>query len=306
MVGRYDGYQDEETKLKDAIKLLNAKQTLLDNYTQQNNLKSQKALMLLIAPSIEEAENIRTSLIVNCEFPQENILQVDSSKITDDLAKELQNIDNPHNLARIIIAVGMLKEGWDVKNVYVIVPLRAFKSTTFIEQIIGRGLRLPFGQHTPKEALNTLEIIMHDNFKELLDVRKSLKNKLFGLIDEGRTDSSKAADKWSENEVSQPPQDATENNSNQNIFNPQNLDGREKEILQQSQEVVPPNRIKEKFAIKILRQKIQPQNFSLKIIEIKGLSKRFKELGANFSSQKEIKNLLQRYKIEIDPNQQIS
>ncbi|CAG8628639.1 629_t:CDS:2, partial [Diversispora eburnea] len=60
MVGRYDGYQDEETKLKDAIKLLEAKQTLLDNYTQQNNLNSQKALMLLIAPSIEEAENIRT------------------------------------------------------------------------------------------------------------------------------------------------------------------------------------------------------------------------------------------------------
>src|SRR3954453_21222938 len=67
MVGRYDGYQDEETKLKDAIKLLNAKQTLLDNYALTNNLPSQKALMLTIAPSIEEAESIRTSLIVNCQ-----------------------------------------------------------------------------------------------------------------------------------------------------------------------------------------------------------------------------------------------
>ena len=111
MVGRHDGYQEEETKLKDAIKLLNAKQTLLNNYAQQNNLKSQKALMLTIAPSIEEAESIRASLIVNCQFPFLNILQVDSSKITDDLAQELQNIDNPHNPTRIIIAVGMLKEG---------------------------------------------------------------------------------------------------------------------------------------------------------------------------------------------------
>jgi type III restriction enzyme len=109
MVGRYDGYQDEETKLKGALKLLEAKQTLLDNYTRQNNLNSQKALMLTIAPSIEEAESIRSSLIVN--FPPKNILQVDSSKITDDLAQELQNIDNPHNTTRIIIAVGMLKEG---------------------------------------------------------------------------------------------------------------------------------------------------------------------------------------------------
>ena len=32
-----------------------------------------------------------------------------------------------------------------------IVPLRAFKSATFIEQIIGRGLRLPFGDHTSNE-----------------------------------------------------------------------------------------------------------------------------------------------------------
>jgi len=302
MVGRHDGYQDEETKLKDAIKLLNAKQTLLDNYTQQKNLPSQKALMLTIAPSIEEAEQIRTSLIVNCQFPSENVLQVDSSKITDDLAQELQNIDNPHNPAQIIVAVGMLKEGWDVKNVYVIVPLRAFKSATFIEQIIGRGLRLPFGQHTSKEALNTLEIIMHDNFKELLDVRKSLKNKFFGLGGKDYTGVNKLGEQ-PENSVPQSPE---ENNSNQNIFNPQNLDEREKEILQESKEIVPLNKIKEKFAIKILRQKIQPQNFSLKIIEIKGLGKRFKELGENFSSQKEIKNLLQRYKIEIDPNQKIS
>jgi len=184
--------------------------------------------------------------------------------------------------------------------------LRAFKSATFIEQIIGRGLRLPFGEYTPKEALNTLEIIMHDNFKELLDVRKSLKNKLFGLVEEGQTDGSKTASEQPKNPVFQSPQDGGENNSGQNILNPQNFDEREKSILQQSQEVVPPNRIKEKFNIKILRQKIQPQNFSLKIIEIKGLGKRFKELGEKVSSQKEIKNLLQRYKIEIDLNQKIS
>ncbi|MCE8163588.1 MAG: DEAD/DEAH box helicase family protein [Candidatus Moeniiplasma glomeromycotorum] len=301
MVGRYDGYQDEETKLKDAIKLLDAKQTLLDNYSHQNNLNSQKSLMLTIAPSIEEAENIRGKLIVDCQFPSENILQVDSSKITDDLAQELQNIDNPVNPVRIIIAVGMLKEGWDVKNVYVIVPLRAFKSAIFIEQIIGRGLRLPFGQYTPKEALNTLEIIMHDNFQELLNVRKSLNSKFFGLSEKEQGENSRQP----ENLVSQPPLENS-NENNFNIFNPQNFDEREKSILQASQEVVPRNIRKENLVIKILRQKIQPQNFSLKIIEIKGLSKKFKELGEKFISQKEIKNLLQRYKIEIDPQQKIS
>ena len=295
MVGRHDGYQDEETKLKDAIKILEAKQALLDNYTQQNNLNPKKALMLIIAPSIEEAENIRSNLIVNCQFPQENILQVDSSKITDDLAKELQNIDNPQNPIRIIIAVGMLKEGWDVKNVYVVVPLRAFKSTTFIEQIIGRGLRLPFGEYIPKEALNTLDIIMHDNFQELLNARGFFEKQIFGIIEEKEAIRIKPNGKLGQKD------------NTQNILSLQTSGGREKDILQQSQEAIPQNIIKESnFTIKILRQKIQPRNFSLKIIEIKGLGRKFKELGERFSSQKEMKNLLQRYKIEIGLDQKIS
>src|SRR5205814_2638439 len=116
---------------------------------------------------------------------------------------------------------------------------------------------------------------MHDNFKELLNVRKSLKNKFFGLRGEDYTDVNKSGEQ-PENSAPQPPE---ENNSSQNIFNPQSSEERKEDILRQSQEIVPSNRIKEKFAVKILRQKIQPQNFSLKIIEIKGLGKKFKELG---------------------------
>jgi len=41
----------------------------------------------------------------------------------------------------------MLKEGWDVKNVYVIVSLRASVSEILTEQTLGRGLRLPFGAY---------------------------------------------------------------------------------------------------------------------------------------------------------------
>jgi type III restriction enzyme len=37
----------------------------------------------------------------------------------------------------------MLKEGWDVTNLYTIVPLRTADSRTLVEQSIGRGLRLP-------------------------------------------------------------------------------------------------------------------------------------------------------------------
>ncbi len=46
----------------------------------------------------------------------------------------------------IVIHVNKLKEGWDVTNLYTIVPLRASASDILTEQTLGRGLRLPYGE----------------------------------------------------------------------------------------------------------------------------------------------------------------
>jgi type III restriction enzyme len=63
----------------------------------------------------------------------------------------------------------MLKEGWDVTNLYTIVPLRAANARTLIEQSIGRGLRLPYGKRTGVIAVDRLNIIAHDKFQEIID-----------------------------------------------------------------------------------------------------------------------------------------
>ena len=63
----------------------------------------------------------------------------------------------------------MLKEGWDVTNLYTIVPLRAANARTLVEQSIGRGLRLPYGKRTGVEAVDRLSIIAHDRFQEIID-----------------------------------------------------------------------------------------------------------------------------------------
>ncbi|KLL01894.1 MAG: type III restriction enzyme, res subunit [Mycoplasmataceae bacterium RC_NB112A] len=146
---------------------------------------------------------------------------------------------------------------------------------------------------------------MHDNFEELLKLRKSLKMSIFGFKENEISDQNRV--NVPENSDSQLPNLLNRSdNSLSNDFTPQDFTEREKQILQASQEVIPFNKIKEKFIIKILRQKIQPHNFSLRIIEIKGLNWKFKKLGEKFISQKEIKNLLQRYKIEVDPQQKLS
>lgn len=57
----------------------------------------------------------------------------------------LKTVDDKSNLAEWIISVSMLTEGWDVKNVFQIVPWedRAFNSKLLIAQVLGRGLRMP-------------------------------------------------------------------------------------------------------------------------------------------------------------------
>jgi type III restriction enzyme len=68
-----------------------------------------------------------------------------------------------------VIHVNMLKEGWDVTNLYTIVPLRAANARILIEQSIGRGLRLPYGKRTGVAAVDRLNIIAHDKFQEIID-----------------------------------------------------------------------------------------------------------------------------------------
>lgn len=55
-----------------------------------------------------------------------------------------RDIDKPANRTKAIVSVMMLREGWDVKNVTVVLGLRPFtaKAEILPEQVIGRGLRL--------------------------------------------------------------------------------------------------------------------------------------------------------------------
>jgi type III restriction enzyme len=62
----------------------------------------------------------------------------------------------------------MLKDGWDVTNLYSIIPLRVAASLTLREQTIGRGLRLPYGKITGCDAVDRLTIVAHDKFDEIV------------------------------------------------------------------------------------------------------------------------------------------
>jgi type III restriction enzyme len=81
----------------------------------------------------------------------------------------LLKVEHTQEPTEIVIHVNMLKEGWDVTNLYTIVPLRAANARTLIEQSIGRGLRLPYGKRTGVTAVDRLNIVAHDRFQEIIE-----------------------------------------------------------------------------------------------------------------------------------------
>ncbi len=104
---------------------------------------------------LQELENLKP------EEASERVLVVTSaSKHQPNIAK-LKIVDSPFSPVEWIVSVSMLSEGWDVKNVFQIVPHeeRAFNSKLLIAQVLGRGLRYPFNWQGPQP---TVTVFNHD------------------------------------------------------------------------------------------------------------------------------------------------
>ena len=92
----------------------------------------------------------------------------------------LKQVDEPGSPVEWIVSVSMLTEGWDVKNVFQIVPheSRAFSSKLLIAQVLGRGLRVPLGLSTePLVTVNNHEKWspeIGNLLKEVLEVENTL------------------------------------------------------------------------------------------------------------------------------------
>jgi len=88
-----------------------------------------------------------------------------TKKGLDEARKSARRIDSPNNPYEIIVSVMMLKEGWDVRSVCVIVPLRAYDSPLLAEQTLGRGLR----RIDPNNEIweEKLIVLDHPRFRQL-------------------------------------------------------------------------------------------------------------------------------------------
>ncbi|MCB9585069.1 MAG: DEAD/DEAH box helicase family protein [Polyangiaceae bacterium] len=168
----------ERLKLEDGIRVHEAAKVDLDVYAQQNNVRKVKPFMLVIAADTQHADEL-VKLIEDDSFFEGRyrgrVIQVHSGQKgseKDENVERLLAVERPDEPTEIVVHVNMLKEGWDVTNLYTIVPLRAADSRTLVEQSIGRGLRLPYGRRTGVPAVDRLTIVAHDRFQDIVDEAK--------------------------------------------------------------------------------------------------------------------------------------
>ncbi len=191
----------ERIKLMDGIRLHEATKVELLTYAHENAVAVVKPFMLVIARDTTHAAQLLDLMESAAFFDgryKGKIIQVDSSKsgaAEEEMINRLLAVESREEPTEVVVHVNMLKEGWDVTNLYTIVPLRAANARTLIEQSIGRGLRLPYGKRTGVVPVDRLNIVAHDRFQEIIDEANNPQNplRLQQVILEAPSDVEKTA-----------------------------------------------------------------------------------------------------------------
>jgi len=171
----YDEEGLERLKLEDGIRIHEHTKVQLDIYSRDSGNQFVKPFMLVIAKDTTHAGELLRRIEGYDFFEgryKGRVITVHSNQSgeeKDETVQQLLSVEDPANPTEIVIHVNMLKEGWDVTNLYTIVPLRAANSRTLVEQSIGRGLRLPYGKRTGVPDVDRLTIVSHDRFQEIVD-----------------------------------------------------------------------------------------------------------------------------------------
>jgi type III restriction enzyme len=165
----------ERLKLEDGVRLHESVKVDLETYARESDLPIVKPFLLVIARDTTHAAQLLQLIQSDGFFEgryRDKVIQVDSSRTgaeEEEMIERLLKVEHTEEPTEIVIHVNMLKEGWDVTNLYTIVPLRAANARILIEQSIGRGLRLPYGRRTGVSAVDRLNIVAHDKFQEIID-----------------------------------------------------------------------------------------------------------------------------------------
>ena len=165
-------------------------QRLEEEFIKTDASKNPKMLIVCqdttVSPFVEE-------FLKSEGLEEEDIVTIDSNKQGEVKENEWQEIKaklfdiDHYKSPKVVISVLMLREGFDVNNICVLVPLRSSKAPILLEQLVGRGLRLMWREtdyistkwedrqrvlrlhKPPKTYIDTLSIVEHPAFIKFYD-----------------------------------------------------------------------------------------------------------------------------------------
>lgn len=165
----------DRIKLEDGVRIHENTKVALDIYARDNKVRQVKPFVLVVAKDTDHAAKLKAMITSPAFFDgyyADKVMEIHSNQSgeeKDENIAQLLHLELPANKIEIVIHVNMLKEGWDVTNLYTIIPLRAANVKTLIEQTIGRGLRLPYGRRTGDNKVDKLTVVAHDKFQAIID-----------------------------------------------------------------------------------------------------------------------------------------
>jgi type III restriction enzyme len=169
----------ERIKLEDAVHHHDHVAVELDRYHRTTGAPKVVPFILVVASDTTEAKRLRAFIESEDFFKarfKDKVAEVHSALRGDESEDAVERLVALEKDGRteIVIHVNKLKEGWDVTNLYTIVPLRASASEILTEQTLGRGLRLPYGRRVSKggddefAAVDRLTVIAHERFDDII------------------------------------------------------------------------------------------------------------------------------------------
>ncbi|MCL1697330.1 DEAD/DEAH box helicase [Lysinibacillus sp. BPa_S21] len=166
--------QLDKLMLQDGLLCHERAKIKLIEYAENSKKHLVKPFMLVVCKDTNHAKWVE-KFIKSDEFSnggyKNKVITVHSNQTGSETEANMQlllEVEQPNNPVEIVIHVNMLKEGWDVNNLYTIVPLRTAASKILREQMVGRGLRLPYGSRTGDKDVDAVMLTAHDKFNDIL------------------------------------------------------------------------------------------------------------------------------------------
>ncbi len=166
--------QIDKLMLQDGIFCHERIRQKLQVYAANNDKPVVKPFVLVVCKNTTHAkwveEYIKSDAFCNGAYKSKVIVvhSKQGSAESEANTKMLLEVEKPDNIVEIVIHVDKLKEGWDVNNLYTIIPLRTAASKILREQMVGRGLRLPYGERTGDKDIDSVMLTAHDKFQDIL------------------------------------------------------------------------------------------------------------------------------------------